>query len=332
MMEQHKIEILLRAEQPIAHAEGTVGNTSVVMRRKVRMSDGRWTKVPIVTGDTMRHGLREAASYAYLQAAGLLDAGSLSESALRLLFSGGMVTGAAGDAMRLDEERQWRDFAPHLALLGGCIGNRIVPGKVECGDAWLVCDETAHLVPAWIREHLEAQGVEPSGAKSHVELVQRVRMDPTLNPEKRNLLTSGDSEKVERRLLASDAASHRDDARGKDDAKSTMMPFTYETVAAGSLFYWTLTVRTHSQIERDALSVMLSAFLAHARVGGKRGTGHGLLRAVEARGMRRTGATPAGMDALALDSETSAPEIQRWIDHVASRREAIRSWLSTVVA
>jgi hypothetical protein len=332
MMEQHKIEIVLRAEQPICHAEGTIGNTSVVMRRKVRLRDGRWTKVPIVTGDTLRHGLREAASLAYLQAAGLLEAGALSEAALRLLFSGGMVVGAASDTIRLDEERRWRELIPHLALLGGCMGNRIIPGKVECGDAWLVCDETEHLVPEWIGAWMDEQEIQSTGAKSHVELVQRVRMDPTLSPEKRHLLSSGDATNAEQRLLRSDLASSLDDAAGKDRAKSTMMPFTYETVAAGSLFFWRLDVRTHSQLERDALSVMLAAFLANAKVGGKKGTGNGLLRAVEARGMRRTGATPAGLDQLHLDGDTSAPELARWATHIESRRDAIREWLSAVVA
>lgn len=331
-MEQHKIEIILRAEQPIAHAEGSIGNTSVVMRRKVRMRDGRWTKVPIVTGDTLRHGLREAASYAYLQAAGMLDAGALSESALRLLFAGGMVVGAAADGMRLDDERKWRELAPHIGLLGGCIGNRIVPGKIECGDAWLVCEETEHLMPAWVGEWMDAQSIEPSGAKSHVELVQRVRMDPTLSPEKRHLLTSGDAAKTDQRLLDSDIASARDDDKGKALSKSSMLPFTYETVAAGSLFFWRVDARTHSELERDSLSVMLAAFLANARVGGKKGTGHGLIRAIEARGLRRTGATAAGLDELHLDGDTTAPELQRWSDHVESRRDQIRKWLASVTA
>lgn len=331
-MEQHKIEIILRAEQPIAHAEGSIGNTSVVMRRQVRLPDGRWSKVPIVTGDTLRHGLREAATYAYLQAAGLLDAGTLSESALRLLFSGGMVVGAASDAMRLDDERKWRELVPHLALLGGCVGNRIVPGKVECGDAWLLCEETAHLAPSWVKPWADDEGFVPSGAKQHVELVQRVRMDPSLSPEKRHLLTSGASAQVEQRLLDSDTASARDDDKGKALVKSSMLPFTFETVAAGSLFFWRLDARTHSQLERDALSVMLAAFLANARVGGKKGTGHGLVRAIAVRGMRRTGATAPELGELHLDGDPTAPELQRWSDHVAARKDQIRDWLSSVVA
>ena len=69
-MERHQIEIILRAAQPIAHAEGTVGNTQTIMRRKVRQPDGRFTRVPYVTGDTMRHGLREAGAYSLHEAAG----------------------------------------------------------------------------------------------------------------------------------------------------------------------------------------------------------------------------------------------------------------------
>lgn len=331
-MESHRIEIILRAEQPIAHAEGTIGNTSVVMRRKVRLPNGRWTRVPYVTGDTLRHGLREAATYAYLEAAGLLDAGSLSEAALRLLFSGGMVLGAASDTVKLDDERRWRELCPHLSLLGGCLGNRIIPGKIECGDAWLICEETAHLMPEWIGPWAEERGIEPSPARPHIELVQRVRMDPTLSPGKRHLLTAGATASVEQRLLDSATASERDDARGKAESKSTMMPFTYETLAAGSLFSWRLDARTHTEIERDALVVMISAFLANAKVGGKKGTGHGLVRAIEARGMHRRGAAPVSLDSIALEGDGTAPELARWMAHVRDRKDAIRSWLGTVVA
>lgn len=332
MMERHQIEIVLRAAQPIAHAEGTVGNAQVAMRRKVRLPDGRWTRVPYITGDTMRHGLREAGAYALLEAAGLLEAPALSEAALRLLFAGGMVMGAASDVVRMEEERRMRETIPILPLLGGCVGNRIVPGKLEVGDAWLICEETAHILPAWVGAWAAEQEIAPSGARAHVDMVQRVRMDPTLTPSKRMLLLAGDAERVGQRMLASESAAAAGDDKAAKATKATMMPFSYETVAAGSLFHWRIDAVTHSTIERDTLYVMLAAFLAKARVGGKKGTGHGLLEPIHARGLERHATAPAELDALAVSGESRAPEIARFRAHVAERSGAVREWLAGVSA
>ena len=333
-MERHRIEILLRAEQPIAHAEGTIGNTQVAMRRKVRLPNGRWTKIPYVTGDTMRHGLREAGTYALLEAAGMLNAGpGLTEAALRLLFSGGMVLGAAAEVVRIEDARKMRELLPHIGLLGGCIGNRIEPGKIECGDAMLVCDEWHHLTPQWIVDMMTSDGAETSSAREHIELVQRVRMDPTLDSKKRALMSGTEQIKTENRLLASEVASARDDAAAKDREKSTMMPFTFETLAAGSLFVWKLDAVTHTQLERDTLYVMLAAFLARARVGGKKGTGHGLLVPVAARGLERdVSSSPASLDALAVTGDNRAPEIARFRAHVAQHADELKATLEKIQA
>ncbi|MGH8630893.1 MAG: hypothetical protein ACREU7_09045, partial [Burkholderiales bacterium] len=117
MMERKRLEFILEARSPIAHHQETFGNTAVLMRQKVRQPDGSFAAVPIITGDTMRHGLREAGTYCLLDCAGLLGE-ALTEQALRLLFAGGMVTGS-GSVVKLDEYREMVDLVPTLALLGG---------------------------------------------------------------------------------------------------------------------------------------------------------------------------------------------------------------------
>lgn len=325
---QHRIELLLRAEEPIAHHEGSIGNVGVIMRRSVFLPNGRRTKVPVITGDTIRHGLREASALATLEAAGLLEAVH-GEKALRLLFSGGQMLKAT-NTLRLDDYREMVELYPPLALLGGCAGNRIIPGRLSVSDAWLVCDETAHRLPPWVREWMAETETQTNGARAHVERVQRVRMDPMLQPAHRQLLAAGERETVERRLLQSDAAQATDDDVEKAASKSTMMPFAYETVAAGSLFCATIDARTTTELEANTLAVMLSAWLARARVGGKKGTGHGLLRAVEARGFERRELAPARPDTLSFGE--SSTEVARYRAHVEERADRLREWLSRVDA
>ena len=325
-MEQVRLEFILQAQSPIAHHSETFGNTQVLMRERVRQPDGTWASVPIITGDTMRHGLRECASYALLDCAGLLGE-NLSEAALVLLFSGGVIAGSGGSSVRLDSYREMVDLVPPLALLGGCAENRSIPGRMIVDPARLICSETEHLTPRWAIEWAERDGLIAS-CRAHVEEEQRVRMDPRLDPGKRALLTSGAQRDIQDRLLASEAASLKGDAVAAEEMKSSMMPRRYEVVSAGSLFYWQVTATCYSDLDRDSLMVMVATFLRDARVGGKKATGHGSIKAVAAR----------NVDLAPFSERSGTLELSTAViggtfrAHVAERSEKLRTWLKQVVA
>ncbi len=328
-MKTRRFEFLLEAVTPIAHHEGSIGNHAVVMRRKVRLAGGDFADVPIITGDTMRHGLREAAAYALLDAAGLLDAERLSAAAVRLLFNGGVLTGRGdGGAVNLDQYRELVEMIPSLALLGGCAANRVIPGRLVVEDATLLCEETRRWAPAW------ADGVlagETFGmARGYVEEQQRVRMDALLDPGKRRLLTDGEQVKANARLVASEAAHAGDDAIEREKSKSSMLPRTYESVIRGAVFLWSVQAETHSDLDDDTLMTILGVFLARPRVGGKKGTGHGELRVIAARdiAVRRPSEACEVLDCSALGARVG--ELFR--THVAARAERLKAFLSTVDA
>lgn len=328
-MEQIRHEFILEAATPVAHHSETFGNSAVLMDRKVRSRDGRFVRVPIITGDTLRHGMREAAAYALLDAAGLLSAsGQLGEAALRLLFAGGMVTGKGdGSAISLDQYRRMSDLIPSIALFGGCADNRVIPGRLYVDDAQLACSETAHLLPAWVGEWLQAEQTRLDSARAHIEEVQRVRMDPTLDPGKRKLLSASAQGEVAQRLLASETAHVSDDAVGREDAKSTMMPRRFEVLVQGSLFYWSVSATCYSELDRDTFYVALGTFLSGARVGGKRATGHGKLRVLAARDVAvRRPSEPS----TALDLGSKVGNV--FFEHVRSRAAEIATYLGEVNA
>lgn len=330
-MEILRYQFVLEAEQPIAHHAESLGNTAVLMRRKVRLPDGSFANVPTITGDTMRHGIREAGALAYLDAAGILETGGLTEAALRLLFSGGMITGR-GDAgaVKLDEYREACELFPLLPILGGCAGNRSIPGKLIVEDAQLVCEENRRWLPAWVVEKMAAEQSVIEGQRSHVEEVQRVRMDPTLRPDMRKLLGSGASKAAEQRLLDGEKASAEGDAVGAADAKSSMMPRRYERIVQGSLFAWTVQATVHSDLERDAFLTALAAFLYQPIVGGKKGTGHGRMRAVDARGLDV--ARPADRAEVVNPAALAPRTGEMFRAHVAARKDRIATWLAKVDA
>ena len=329
MHEQRTYEFIIEATTPIAHASESIGNSSLAMRAKRRQPDGSFVSVPILTGDAMRHALREASTYALLDAAGMLDVGKLGEAALRLLFAGGMITGGDAGAVKLDDYRTMVDLCPPLGLLGGCAQNRSIPGKMQVEAAELICEETAHRMPEWVKAWLATNVVSLASARSHIEEVQRVRMDPTLDPGKRKLLADGGAS-VERRLLASEAGKEAGDAVAVQDAKSSMLPRRHETVVAGSIFFWSVTATLHSELELDTFHTMLGGFLRDARVGGKRATGHGRLRAVVGQqiAVQRPREMPTSIDPGAL-----APKVGSiFFEHVKARRGQVQAFLESVDA
>lgn len=314
-----RYEMVLEAVSPIAHHAESIGNLALAMREKIRQPDGTVADVPIVTGDTMRHKLREAASYVFLDAAGLLGT-SLTEAALRLLFAGGMVTGNGdGAAVKLDHYRQLCDLVPSIGILGGCAENRVIPGKLIVERAMLICRESARIVPEWARTWARENSGPEDTCRAHIDEVTRVRMDPLLVPEKRELLTAGARAAVEGRLLASETASADGDAVGKERAKSSMLPRSFEVIVSGSLLYWAIEARTHSALERDTAQLMLSAFLANAVVGGKSGTGHGRLKVREGRNCEVARHSERST-AMTFDGAQIGDIFRA---HVADRREAI---------
>ena len=329
MHEQVRYDFILEALTPLAHASESIGNTSLAMREKRRQPDGSFCHVPIITGDTMRHGLREAASYALLDAAGMLDSPALGEAALRLLFAGGMITGSDAGAVKLDDFRRMVALVPPLGLLGGCAQNRAIPGKVQVDAADLICQETAHRMPEWVTAWLKENGVALQSCRGHIEEVQRVRMDPTLDPGKRKLLTDGGAD-VEKRLLSSEHGKEVGDAVLTESSKSSMMPRRHETVVAGSIFFWSVTATVHSELERDTFNTMVGAFLRDARVGGKRATGHGRIRPIIAKQItvQRPREAPENLDVGAL-----APKIGSvFYAHVAERKAEIAKFLAEIDA
>lgn len=268
-MSKTTLKFIVEAMSPISQAEGVQGNHSVLMMRKQRLADGTIERIPIVSSDSMRHGLRECGAEICLGLAGLLDRpeGQLTESALRLLYSGGMLTGR-GDAsvVKIDRWREVCETLPILSLMGGCIDAMMIPGKMQVGDLVLLCSETAgDAYHPW---------------RDQMDHVQRVRFDVTRDPHKQRLLSDGARAIVDHRLLGKETARAAGDTATEDRGRP--MPHSHEVICAGSLWSWELTHNTLTDVEAATLNLSLALFFHSWCIGGKRGTGHGRIRAVKA--------------------------------------------------
>lgn len=326
-MKRTRYEVLLRAAQPIAHAEGTVGNATLAMRRKVRTHEGEIVSVPIVTGDTMRHQMREAAAMALLDGLGMLETPSLTEAATRLLFNGGMLTGkASGGGIKLSDFRTLCGLLPTLALFGGCANAQLVPGQLEVTDALVISEETQSVVPQWM---VERAGLLQS-ARDLLDEEQRVRFDSMRDPSKTRLLEPGARDAVERKATAREEAHDSGSDADALATKSTMLPRTCEVIIPGTLLSWSVTATTYSALEEDCFAVVMGAFLRRPIVGGKRGTGHGLLQPLAGNEVpiARPAEMAQSMDLVALSARRG--DIFR--AHLAEQRDVIRQVLDKVQA
>lgn len=329
---QKTFEFVLQAMQPIAHCAGTEGNHSYLMTQGQVQPDGTIVDVPIITGDCLRHGMREAIAMAFLDAAGLIDEPTLNKAALRLLFNGGMVTGRGGDAsnIKLDLYREMVAVIPGLGLLGGCANNRVIQGYVWADNAILICDETQHLIPQRVLDWIDERGTHINESAAHVEVAQRVRMDATLDPSKVRLLNPGEQAELQNRLLMSEVAHDNDDDVGRQETKSAMLPRTNEQIKPGSLFYWSVTANLYSPLEEDTFVTMVASFLYNARVGGKKATGHGLIKPIRAWDVQLS---PISERTEVLKGDELGLRVgEMFRNHVKANAARVREFLSTVEA
>lgn len=277
MKQPIRVDFLLRAESPIAHHAEVTGNIATMMREDLAFGDMTHS-VPIITGDAMRHGLRAASASLALEAAGIET--GLGESAVRFLYNGGGIGGQPGATVDVKAYREMVEIHPALALLGGCVDNRILAGSVQVGRAMLVCSEAvdAGVLPAWVHEGAPEE-IRRS-CVAWVDEVMRTRMEPLMQPGKRALAGAEADDYLER-LIAGQATN-------------TMMPRTFEVVKAGGVFWWSVNAQPINDIQRDAFYAMIGRFLSNPTVGGKRGSGFGRLSLVRAWGCA---AKPARIDA-----------------------------------
>jgi hypothetical protein len=279
----------------------------------------------MLSGDSIRHNIREAASYGTLQLADILDDPQLSEGALRLLFNGGMVTGK-GDAavINLDRYRELVALFPPLALLGGCADNRPIQGQLNVDEGNLICTEMLHLMPQWVIDWCRENNETIESCRSSIEEVQRVRMDATLQPEKLKLLSDNAKANVNARLLKSEKAHEEADSKAKSESKSAMMPRTHERLIQGSLLWIGIEARTYSDLEFDAFQFAVACLLNNFRVGGKLGTGHGRLEFVAG---ARIHFTPSAGTLERVGSELAPKVGDMYRQHVQLRKEELATWL-----
>lgn len=318
-----QIEIDATAIEALHHGAGTEGNTQVLRRQEVVTESGDIASVPFISGNSIRHMIRDAGVRYALDAMGVPD-GTLNKGTVDLLFSGGSLGGKASVTMA--KARRVAELFPILSVLGYSAGSRIQPGKIDVRNLHLVCEENAHRAPKLHPLALKHAGTfvgEEFGTRHDVArlpYVQRLLGAPKADPEAPK-------------------------AKGKapKDEESTQMIFDWETILPGSCFWGGIVYRDLSEREIEALRSALSYACEGVhpdggylfRVGAKRGTGHGLMS------WRLSGSVRTVEAPTSTPSDTMLPSVTvredggpfgGYVDHLREHREEIMTLLEEVAS
>lgn len=325
-METLVYEGTMTALTSIAHNGGqSFGIESKLRRERFVQPDGTVEEVPILSGNGLRGMLRDRGMWHMCRALGYgvdEEAGKargLSLSAFYFLFSGGSLGEGASDGIDVDYARRLRAEIPLISIFGGAVGNQILPGKLKVGKAIPICAETLHLLPnAYQREN-------PASIWDFLQAEMYTRKDDERNEKLRTVIEGRALKALEDKgnlsLLPEEALEQRQE---KAERKPQQMMYYTETFAAGTPFYWKLTLEDVSDVEYDAFMTTLAEFSKMPYVGGKSAVGLGEVALKFDKWLQIDSRVQVGT------SEISRPVGSAYSDFLKSRANDIRKILETV--
>ncbi len=253
---------------PLSHIGESSGPDSFLSQDYIIGPDGRPVEAFVYSGNAYRGILRDmAASYMLDRLGGL----QLPIDAFYLLFSGGSLGGT--QSIDIDQARMYRRNIPMLSLFGGGVGNQILAGKIKMGSMYPCVAECQRVLPESMRDPQAPSWRQWTFEKSFT------RMDDAKNENRRKHLAGSENDGLlpqgQQSLLPGDAPA--EDKKKKKDDPPQQMRYTVEMLAAGSVLYQRIDLCDLSDLELGAFVSALVEFSKASYIGGKSGTGHGLV-------------------------------------------------------
>lgn len=262
-----RVVMIARLLSPLRHGGETRGNVQTFRRQKIQLPSqpGPYGEemppaiedVPYLSGNSIKHFIREHAALFALEALGA-KSGSLSKEQIHLLFSGGSLT-KGGQSVRFDVVRAAEKSLPVLSLCGYSAGNIMTSAAFKVDDLLPVCAETAHLIRAEVNQYAgnaEVNFMTPIGRLMDVNF--GTRHEPTKRSHIADYLRAAEAAELE--MFISD----NKDTKHADKGDSAQMIYEYEQMAAGTYLVGGFTF--DPGVSSAQLQAFRSAFL-HASEG-----------------------------------------------------------------
>jgi len=264
---------------PMSHIGESLGPDSYLATDTLIGPDGMPCEVTLYSGNAFRGHLRDCGAV-YLS--NKLGGMRYSPDVFYLLFSGGALSGL--QVVDIDMARAYRRSLPFLSVFGGAVGSQILPGKIKVGAMYPLVAECQRVLPAhlrqdkppsWKRWTYEKSFTRTDDAKN--EILRRHLLDtaqtavPIEAPPE--YLASGEPGEEEK--------DHKGGRRQKEARKRESMPqqmrYSVEMLAAGAVLYQRIDLCDMTDLEVGAFVSALAEFSKHPYIGGKSGTGCGLV-------------------------------------------------------
>jgi hypothetical protein len=298
---------MFRARTPLVHGDpdGGKGTNMNIFRREEILYSGERVSVPVVSGNGIRHRLRETAAMHLLDAVGLSQDDLHNARMVHLLFNGGGIEkGSKTKAYSPEEARRVAELIPVFTLFGGNL-----PG----GNTWEGLVDVGMLLPLCEENEGRLGQSNPDGPLSAADFV------------KNQSFTKGDRNTTQPHLVVPTKEGDltlvpADKPADKPD--ENRMIFTIETAVAGTVWVHDLTLRTVACREQRSIAVDLALsclghtvrlWLERPTVGGCNRIGFGLLE-------------PVG------EAYPGLPDPGPYEEHLREARDSIREEILSIAA
>lgn len=283
-----KIEGLFTLMAPLSHIGESISTNTYLVQEPVLQADGSLSEIFVYQGNAWRGQLRD------LMATYMLERikAQVPLSAFHFLFSGGRI----GGDIKVDVAamRDLRQAAPMVALLGGGVGNQILPGKTRVSSSVPVCKEAIPRLP----DYLHDQARKISYRQMTFEQSYSRKDD------------SKDDRLLPHLQSAEMALLEGSTAKRKEDGPSDQMRMTAELMASGAQMYNTVHLMDVSEKELGCFVSGLAQFALSPHIGGMANKGHGLV-ALDYNIVRDAGAEPEPFVRVAPDMLTLSDSAEK---------------------
>ena len=283
------------ALNPISHIGKTASTGAIFNTERVNGRD-----VPYITGASGKGILRRIGMEVMLSMLGLdpdqadgiiTDAPTgkgLSRKQIEVLFNGSILTSTGSRTVDVAQGAQLAELVPWFGIVGGCLGNMMMQGRISVHPMVLYCEENKPRLQA-IEKHINKRlfDEEGDGVSLGVEDVrpareQLQRQSFTHNDDFNRLGSSATRflPPAERQEMVQGMALdfyERQEPDFQDDENHVQMRFSVQTIAAMSKFFWRIDTFDLTPLMEDAFMTTLGHFLARPYIGGMRRMGMGLV-------------------------------------------------------
>lgn len=297
-----RIEGIATLLSSLSHGGEHAGTVGYLRREKIVQPDGSISEVPIVSGNALRGILRDHAAEVFWASLGRPE---LPAPVFHLLWSGGALAKAgAGHVLGARQLADVRNLIPVVSLFGGSGAGKIIEGKMRVGKLVPICAETTHLMPDGVGNTRSVWDMLQIEEFTRRDDAKRDRLHAAIEGMGTPVIEAGRTLAVEAQAPAVEGPAQQ-------------MRYGVETLAAGSLLHWWITLHGVTDVESALLAQAIEEWSrGGAHIGGRSATGHGRMR-LDVQAWQAATQTITVGDALA----TPDGDVLR--DHVTGHRDAI---------